>query len=873
MKHIKRLTTILLTALLLAGCQEELPHSAHIEAGKESLSFMQTSGSQTVKVTTSHAWTAVSSGSWLTVSPDNGGAGTYELTLTAAANTSTVPRTAQVDIQVGHKISTIKVSQAQQDILGLDRNSEVVAWPAGSVEFTLSTNMTDYEVTSDATWLKPSTTKAVKKETLLLAYDENPTYDARSATVIVSSGTLSSKVTVTQGGRGALYFVISRDTVEAADTRYELSLMKNTTSNGLRLIDAAPWLSLPPGSKAVPTEERIRLSLHPNTKTEPRKARLVINDSSMGALLTDTFTLVQRGRENVLQPEIKSYEAAVAGETFDIPVVASGPFEVELPKDAPWLSGSTGVQLGGTLRFKVEENTRPEARTAVIVLHLQSDIPVEATITVTQAAAKVTDTELIPRLYNLLEGSVVIETVPVNLGAFRATIDYDAGDKATNWVHDIYSSGGKLHFRVNDNGAAEKRSAVIHLAPEDKEAVDIRINQSGTKGVYIELHRPGTLASFIDFSKMGRYKSVRLVSEYGINADDINTLRNKALAVEEINLAGVAMVNLPESAFEGNRTLEKITLPEGLRSIGNAAFADSRLKVLEYSGSRMLQAIGDRAFENCSALKIQGVFTASLQLIGERAFAGAFTESESNYLDLMGTSGLRTIGKEAFRACNTLTAFRLPVHLSEIGEGAFSECYNLKGNLEGVFQLPGSLTTIGAEAFYNCKNLTGVLVLPISLRELGDRAFMRCAALGGLDLSNCRLTTIGAEVFKESLSNLSTSADKLEVPRGVTTVAASAFEDTGFKKVDLPETLATIGRRAFYNCRQLSTVTCRRTAPVPALDPDYPAETFGGVDDFQRQRTLKVPSQSIGVYKNNPSWMMATPTDGSGNIKWSIVEL
>ena len=203
MKHIKRLATIFLIALLLAGCQEELPHSARIEAGKENLSFAQVTGAQTVKVTTSHAWTAVSSGSWLTVSLDSGGAGTYELTLTAAANTSTVARSAQVDIQVGHKISTIKVSQAQQDVLGLDRNSAVVAWPAGSVEFTLATNKADYEVASDAAWLKPSATKAVKEEKLLLAYDENPTYDARTATVTVSSGTLSSKVTVTHGGRGA----------------------------------------------------------------------------------------------------------------------------------------------------------------------------------------------------------------------------------------------------------------------------------------------------------------------------------------------------------------------------------------------------------------------------------------------------------------------------------------------------------------------------------------------------------------------------------------------------------------------------------------------------------------------------------------------
>ncbi len=623
--------------------------------------------------------------------------------------------------------------------------------------------------------------------------------------------------------------------------------MKNTTSNGLRLLDKASWITMPPRSKAVPTEERIRLTLQPNTKTEPRKARLVINDSSTGALLTDTFTLVQRGRENVLLPEIKSYEAAVAGETFDIPVVASGPFEVELPKDAPWLTGSTGVQLGGTLRFKVEENTRPEARTAVIVLRLQSDVPVEATITVTQAAAKVTDTELIPRLYNLLEGGVVIETVLVNLGAFRATIDYDAGEPS-NWVHDIYSSGGKLHFRVDDNSATAKRSAVIHLAPEDKEPVEIRINQSGTEGAYIELNRPGTLASFIDFSKMDRYKSIRLVSQKGINADDINTLRNKELAVEEINLAGVAMVNLPESAFEGNRTLQKITLPERLLSVGNAAFAGSRLKELKYSGARVLQVIGDRAFEGCSGLKMDNIFISSLQSIGERAFAGAFTESESNDLDLVGASGLRTIGKDAFRACNTLTKLTLPVNLSQIGEGAFS-----------------------AEAFYNCKNLTGMLVLPVSLRELGDRAFMRCAALGGLDLSNCRLTEIGVEVFKESLSSLSTSVDKLEVPSGVTFIAASAFEDTGFREVDLPATLAMIGRRAFYNCRKLSIVTSRRTGVVPVLDAEYPAETFGGVD-ITGQRTLKVNPQAKKAYQADPLWIKATPEAG-GNIVWTIEDI
>lgn len=865
---IKQLTTILLTVLLLTGCQEDLPQTARIEAGKENLSFTQSSGLQTVKVTTNYDWTAVSSGGWLAVSPDKGRAGTHELTLTAAANTTTAARTAQVDIQVGHKISTIKVSQAQQDALGLDRNSEVVAWPAGSVKFTLSTNVTNYEVTSDAGWLQPSTLKSMKEETLELVYEENKTYDARTATVTVSNGTLSSKVTVTQGGRGALYFVIDRDTVEAADVRYELALMKNTASNGLRLLDPASWIGLPPRSKAAPVEERIRLTLQPNRKTEPRKARLVINDTSTGTLLTDTFTLVQRGRESVLLPEVKSYEVAVAGETFDIPVTASGPFEVVLPADAPWLSGSTGVQVGGSLRFTAEENTRPEVRTAVIVLRLQSDIPVEATVTVTQAAAKVADTDRIPRLYNLPEVGVVIETVPVNLGAFRATVDYDAGDNASNWVQDIYSSAGKLHFRVEDNVADGKRSAVIHLTPEDKGPVEIRINQSGTKNAYIELATPGTLASFIDFSKKERYKHIRLVAENGINADDINTLRNKELAIEDIDLADVFLMNLPEGAFEGKRTLRRLVLPKVLQSIGNGAFADSGLEVVESVGISLLTTIGDRAFEGCSGLVMTGVFPASLLSIGERAFAGAFTESESGRLDLSRASALRTIGKDAFRACNTLTVLTLPMNLTEIGEGAFSECYNLSGTLT----LPPSLTTIGAEAFYNCKNLTGTLILPASLMLLGKRAFMRCAALEGLDLSASRLTGIDEEVFKESLSSVSGISARLTVPKGMILIAASAFEDTGFTEVDLPATLKEIGRRSFYNCRNLSIVTCRRTGTLPVLDADYPAETFGGVEINTSRRTLNVYPQSVEAYKNNPLWMKATPTAG-GSIVWTIEDI
>lgn len=859
-KRIKITIISLLLGLLMAGCQEELPQSAQIEKGKENLTFAQGSGTRTVKIIASHSWTAVSSGAWLTVSPDKGGAGTYELTLTAAANSTGSSRTGEVNIQVGHKISTVKVSQAQKDALGLDRNSEVVAWPAGSVEFTLSANVDDYEIISDADWLQPSLTKAMTDLALVLAYEENTTYEERTGTVTVTNGALTSSVRVTQGGRGALYFVIDRAEVAASDTQYEVVLMKNTGLSGLHLPDDAPWITLPSDTRAMPEEERLILTLQANTEVEPREARLVIRDESTGVLLTDTFTLVQRGIENLLLPETDRYEVTVEGEEFGIPVTASGPFEVILPEDAPWLTGSAGVQLGGTLQFAAEANTRPQPRQAVIVLRLQSEIPVEAAITVIQPGAEVTDADRIPRLYNLLELGTVIETNPVNLGAFRATVGYDSGEPV-GWVNDIYANGGKLHFRVEENSTDAKRSATIHLSLDTGEPVHIRINQSGTGQAYLELETPGTLASFIDYSNKKHYKSVRLRAKNGINTDDINTLRNTTLAIGEIDLSEVVLTEVPEGAFRGNRTLRRMVLPKGLQTIGNEAFADSRVEEMAFGDTPALTSIGDRAFEGCPDLVVRS-FPAGLLWIGERAFAGAFSGSEVDHLDLSAAAALRTIGKEAFKACNTLTRLSLPVNLTEIGEGAFSECYNLSGTLE----LPTLLATIGTEAFYNCKHLSGTLKLPASLSQLGGRAFMKCRALEVLDLSVSRLSVIGVETFKESFT--APSENKLAIPSGVTSIAAGAFEDTGFAEVDLPATLTEIGRRAFYNCRNLSTVICRPTGSLPVLDTDYPAETFGGIG-LAGQRTLKVSTDLIDTYKSDTAWSLAAPATGSGMV-WVV---
>ena len=67
---------------------------------------------------------------------------------------------------------------------------------------------------------------------------------------------------------------------------------------------------------------------------------------------------------------------------------------------------------------------------------------------------------------------------------------------------------------------------------------------------------------------------------------------------------------------------------------------------------------------------------------------------------------LKTIGKEAFCACNAMTTIDLPAALESIGESAFSGC----SNLATVTCLATTPPTLGENAFSNCADGLQILV-------------------------------------------------------------------------------------------------------------------------------------------------------------------
>ena len=154
-----------------------------------------------------------------------------------------------------------------------------------------------------------------------------------------------------------------------------------------------------------------------------------------------------------------------------------------------------------------------------------------------------------------------------------------------------------------------------------------------------------------------------------------------------------------------------------------------------------------------------------------------------------------TIGKDAFYNCKSLTSIQIPNSVKTIGEYAFYNCKSLTS-----VQIPNSVTTIGRCAFLYCESLTFVQI-PNSVTTIGKYAFRHCHSLTSVQIPNS-VTTIDEGAFDNCQSLMS-----IQIPNSVTTIGENAFWGcTSLTSVQIPNSVTTISDSAFYNCTSLTSV-------------------------------------------------------------------
>ena len=161
-----------------------------------------------------------------------------------------------------------------------------------------------------------------------------------------------------------------------------------------------------------------------------------------------------------------------------------------------------------------------------------------------------------------------------------------------------------------------------------------------------------------------------------------------------------------------------------------------------------------------------------------------------------------SIGAEAFYNCTNLTSITIPSSVVQVGDGAFASCGGLKTvTFAGNSQLVG----IGSYAFLDCSSLTSIHFGENSkLTSIGDWAFYRCTGLTSITIPDS-VTSIDYRAFCNC-----TSLTSITIPDSVTSIGIYAFEDcTSLTSISFGENskLRSIDDDAFYGCTGLTSIT------------------------------------------------------------------
>ena len=293
------------------------------------------------------------------------------------------------------------------------------------------------------------------------------------------------------------------------------------------------------------------------------------------------------------------------------------------------------------------------------------------------------------------------------------------------------------------------------------------------------------------------------------SSGNLGSIGDRAFAYcsfSEIELPN-SLKNIESGAFLSAGNLEHVTIPDSVTRIGENAFNATKIyKTALDAGETFIYA--DKWLVSCTAKEelvsiTADMFRADTVGIADQVFLGCPKLENVTFSESM-----KYVGNYAFSYNYSLWRVRsYDDSLVSIGKGAFLKCEKLSHLLLG-----DGLKTIGAYSFYGCSlldnsTLAGSSLIPESVTSIGSYAFKNTKLWLSPDESGVIYAgnwVVGSEggnstiVLKESTVGIADYAFYApEVDGFITSYLESV---TGLRYVK------HIGRGAFYNCINLSTI-------------------------------------------------------------------
>lgn len=251
------------------------------------------------------------------------------------------------------------------------------------------------------------------------------------------------------------------------------------------------------------------------------------------------------------------------------------------------------------------------------------------------------------------------------------------------------------------------------------------------------------------------------------------------------------VIEIDEDAFMGAHNLKGVSFPSTLKKIGDSAFMWSGITEVHIPAN--VEEICDSAFYNCKSLE-KLTIENGLVSIDHNAFFECIKLKE-----IVLPTSLKTVGSAAFRGCESLECAVISEGTETLGNGAFLGCCKLKH-----LELPSSLSEIEPAAISNCTSLSTILLNEKSpYFAFADGMIFDKAVTKLIYCSAQNVSAVIPDGVEEICSYAFAGCTKLKsitLPKSLKKISGYSFRNTGLlSDVYLPEGVEVDGNPEFCN--------------------------------------------------------------------------
>lgn len=295
------------------------------------------------------------------------------------------------------------------------------------------------------------------------------------------------------------------------------------------------------------------------------------------------------------------------------------------------------------------------------------------------------------------------------------------------------------------------------------------------------------------------------------NGTDTNIVIPAEIDGENITMVG-------SFAFDGNQTVETVTVSEGVAMIETEAFKNcfnlkeviipeslSGIQPYAFSGCYNMNPvipphewviIDEDAYENADESRPTVFYLFDEYIMdGGTIISYNGTDAELVIPEEIDGVTVTAIGPSAFENNKTITSVVMPDTITKIGEKAFYNCTEMT-----KIKLSDNLSLCGKYALGYCKKLTE-LEIPGSLTVLGHYMLYHCEGLKSLIVNE------GVkQVYLYSISDC-WSLKSISLPSTLTTISsAGIYGCRTLETIKIPENVTILNSQTFRDCRILSDI-------------------------------------------------------------------